>query len=176
MTVETVLETDRLELTNWLPEHLDDLVALHGDPDVARYLDFDGKPWSVEKAKSRMALWAENFSEHRMGKLRLIRKSDGVLVGRAGFGIYPATGAPEIGYALFQRHWGAGYAFEAASGLRDWIFRETAHDHFIGFADVRNNASIRILQGIGMEPTHLATEPSGQMCQFHEYKRENWRG
>ena len=34
MAPETVLETERLRLTNWLPEHLDDLVRLHGDPEV----------------------------------------------------------------------------------------------------------------------------------------------
>lgn len=175
MSVETVLETERLRLTDWLPEHLDDLVALHGDPDVARYLDADGKPWSRDKARARIALWDKNFKEHRMGKLRLIRKTDGELVGRAGFGIYEPTGEPELGYALFQKQWGNGYAFEAANGLRDWIFRETNHDHFIGLADVRNNASIRILQGIGMEPTRIAIDEYGLTCQFHDYKRENWR-
>ena len=41
---------------------------------------------------------------------------------RAGFGIYPSTGEPEIGFALFEAYQGAGYATEAAAGLRDWFF------------------------------------------------------
>ncbi len=40
----------------------------------------------------------------------------------------------------YPEHWGNGYATEAAAALRDWIFRETDWDHFIGFADVRNAA------------------------------------
>lgn len=174
MTIaETVLETDRLRLTNWLPDQVDDLVALHGDPEVARYLDADAKPWSREKARTSLKTWAQNFSEHRMGKLRLIRKSDGAFVGRAGYGIYPPTGEPELGYALFKDHWGNGYALEAASGLRDWIFRETTWDHFIGLADTRNVASLKILEKIGMTPTHQEREPTGLMAQFFIYRRED---
>lgn len=166
MPVETVLETERLWLTNWLPDQVDDLLALHGDPLVSRYLDADAKPWTREKAAARLALWAQNFAEHRMGKLRLIRKDDGALVGRAGFGIYEPTGEPEIGYALFPAHWGQGYAYEAACGLRDWIFATTARDHFIGLADVRNAASLKVLRRIGMIPTHVETESSGLQAQF----------
>jgi len=176
MELRTVLETERLRLTNWLPEHADDLFALHGDPEVARYLSLEGSPWTHQQVVDRIALWEDDFAQYSMGKLRLIRKSDDVLVGRAGFGIHPPTGEPEIGYALFREHWGSGYAFEAAAGLRDWIFRETDRDHFIGFADIRNTASIRILQGIGMEPTKIEREPGGLMCQFHIYTRENWGG
>ena len=176
MELKTVLETERLRLTNWLPEHTDDLVALHGDPEVARYLSLNGDPWTRQQAIDRIALWEQNFTQHRMGKLRLIRKSDGVFVGRAGFGIYAPTGEPELGYALFRQNWGRGYAFEAAAGLRDWLFRETDHNHFIGLADIRNTASIRILQGIGMQTTEIKPEPGGQMCQFHDYLRENWHG
>ena len=173
-TPEIVLETERLRLTNWLPEHLDDVVRLHGHPDVALYLK--GVPETVEQGQARLDTWADNFRTHRMGKLRVTRKDDGVFVGRAGFGIYPPTGEPEIGYAMLRENWGKGYATEAAAGLRDWIFRETAWDHFIGFADVRNAASIHVLQSIGLRPTFVRTEPDGQVCQFHIYTREDWRG
>lgn len=175
MPVETVFETERLRLTNWLPEHVEDLMALHGQPEVTRYLDSDGTPWTHEKAAGRLEVWAKNFSEHRMGKLRLVDKRDGSFVGRAGFGIYP-TGEPEIGYALFQKYWGKGYAFEAASGLRDWFFRETDWDHFIGLADTRNTPSLSVLKKIGMTPTHVDVEPSGLTAQFFVYRREDWHG
>lgn len=176
MAMETVLETSRLRLTNWLPEHFDEIFELHSDLDVARYLMASGLPETRQQAIDRIALWAENFKTHRMGKLRVTLKEDDTLIGRAGFGIYGPTGEPEIGYALFRRHWGNGYAFEAASGLRDWIFRETDHGHFIGFADTRNAASIKILLGIGMQPTHVGEDDEGHLCNFHVFKRENWRG
>ncbi len=171
---ETVLETERLRLTNWLPTHIGDLLALHGDPEVSRYLSADGQPEDLAQAEERLTLWARNFAEHRMGKLRATDKRTGEFVGRAGFGIYPPTGEPEIGYALLREHWGKGYAVEAASGLRDWIFRETDWDHFIGFADVRNAASLAVLERIGMTRTHTANAPDGLAHHHHVFRRSDW--
>ena len=160
----TLLETDRLRLTGWRAEQADDLLRLHGDPEVARYLA-NGKPWTAEQARAAIALWMQLFQSQRLGKLRLIRKSDDTFIGRAGFGLYPPTGEPEIGFALFREHWGQGYATEAATALRDWLFRETAWDHFIGIAARRNTASLAVLGRIGMLPTH--TEWAFDMdCQF----------
>jgi [ribosomal protein S5]-alanine N-acetyltransferase len=175
MAPETVLETERLRLTNWPIEYIDDLVRLHGDPEVSRYLGASGAPETRQQAEARLALWADNFATHRMGKLRMTRKSDGAFVGRAGFGIYPPTGEPELGYALLRESWGLGYAKEAAAGLRDWIFRETEWDHFIGFADVRNAASIHVLQATGMRPTVIRAH-AGVDCQFHIFTREDRHG
>jgi RimJ/RimL family protein N-acetyltransferase len=173
MTLEAVLETDRLRLTNWLPEHLHDVERLHGDPEVTRYLNSDGQPESRERVQERLDEWAGQFATRRMGKLRVTRKADGELLGRAGFGIYPPTGEPEIGYALFCKHWGNGYAFEAASGLRDWIFRETEEPHFIGFADRRNIGSLKVLTSIGMRFTHEEQDVQGLYCRFHIFTRED---
>jgi RimJ/RimL family protein N-acetyltransferase len=166
-----LFETERLVLSGWRDDQLPDLVRLHGDPQVARYLDADGQPWSREKAQARLAIWADNFAQHRMGKLRLTRKSDGEFVGRAGFGLFGDGGEPEIGYALLPEFHGQGYATEAASGLRDWIFRETEWDYFLGFADVRNAASLKVLARIGMEKTHVAVVDD-QACQFHILRKQ----
>lgn len=161
-----LFETDRLVLSGWRADQLGDLIALHGDALVARYLDADGQPWNSSKAEARLAIWMDNFAQHRMGKLRLIRKCDGAFVGRAGFGLFGDKGEPEIGYALLPTFHGQGYATEAASGLRDWLFRETDWTYFLGFADVRNTASLAVLGRIGMERTHVAVIDD-QACQFH---------
>lgn len=166
-----LFETERLQLSGWREDQLDDLMRLHGDPVVARYLKDHGQPWTREEAEASLKLWIELFATQRLGKLRVTRKADGVLVGRAGYGIYPPTGEPEIGYALYPEHWGNGYAFEAASALRDWLFRETEWDHFIGMADVRNTPSLAILTAIGMTRTHVEANEDGQLCQFHILNR-----
>lgn len=159
MPATTVLETERLRLTTWLPEHLDDLFRLHSDPEVSRYLT--GSPETREQGEARLKLWADNFRTHQMGKLRMTSKTDGAFVGRAGYGLYPRTLEPELGYALLRENWGCGYAKEAAAGLRDWIFRETDHAYFIGSADIR--------------PTEIRTDPDGT-AQFHIFAREDWHG
>jgi [ribosomal protein S5]-alanine N-acetyltransferase len=162
----SLIETERLVLGGWRADQLDDLVRLHGDPQVARYLDQEGTPWSRDKAAARLATWIDNFERHRMGKLRVTRKSDGALVGRAGFGLHGERAEPEIGYAMFPQYHGKGYASEAAAALRDWIFRDTEWMYFLGFADIRNAPSLAVLSKIGMVRTHVG-ELDGQACQFH---------
>ncbi len=166
-----LIETDRLILSGWTMEQLPDLERLHGDPVVARYLAVHGQPWTRDEMTKALAHWIELFETRKLGKLRVRRKEDGVLVGRAGYGIYPTTGEPEIGYSLYPEFWGQGYAFEAASALRDWIFAATDAPHFIGLADVRNIPSLGILRKIGMTPTVEADSYEGQRCQFFIYQR-----
>ncbi|MEO8757245.1 MAG: GNAT family N-acetyltransferase [Devosia sp.] len=166
----TLIETERLVLSGWRMGQLDDLVRLHGDPEIARYFTAAGAPWTQEKCAARLAEWISQFDTQRMGKLRVTRKSDGAMVGRAGFGLHGPTGEPEIGYALFREHQGQGYATEAAAALRDWIFRDTDWDHFIGFADVRNESSLKVLRRIGMVETVVA-DFEGMICQFHVLKK-----
>jgi RimJ/RimL family protein N-acetyltransferase len=167
-----LIETDRLIMSGWSMDQLDDLVRLHGNPNVSRYLSLDGLPWTEAKARTALEGWIGLFETRKLGKLRLTRKSDGAFIGRAGYGIYPPTGEPEIGYALFEEHHGQGYATEAASALRDWIFRDTDAPHFIGFADTRNAPSLAVLGKIGMVRTRVETEPNGLLCQFHIYERQ----
>lgn len=171
MTDLTLFETERLVLSGWRADQIDDLIRLHGDPTVARFLTPHGQPWSREQMEKSLQHWIDLFASRRLGKLRVTRKSDGVLVGRAGFGTYPPGDVPEIGYSLYPEHWGNGYAFEAASGLRDWYFRETDGDHFIGLADVRNDASLKVLDRIGMTRTHIGMSHQQHYCQFFLYNR-----
>lgn len=171
MTDLDVIETDRLVLSGWRADQIDDLVRLHGDPRVARYLTPHGQPWSRETMEQSLAHWIELFETRRLGKLRVRRKADNVLVGRAGFGTYPPDAVPEIGYSLYPEFWGNGYAFEAASGLRDWYFRETEGDHFIGLADVNNAPSLKVLDRIGMERTHVGMSYENHYCQFFIHRR-----
>ncbi|HWA17474.1 MAG TPA: GNAT family N-acetyltransferase [Devosia sp.] len=166
-----LFETERLVLSGWRREQIEDLVRLHGDPAVSRYLTAQGLPWTREAMEAALDNWIELFETRRLGKLRVTRKEDGVLVGRCGYAIYEPTGEPEIGYALYPEFWGKGYALEAASGMRDWIFRETEATHFIGIADVRNEASLKVLDKIGMTRTHVGYAPKVQLCQFLILKR-----
>ncbi|MFY8030356.1 MAG: GNAT family N-acetyltransferase, partial [Devosia sp.] len=92
-----LVETERLVLSGWRADQVDDLYRLHGDPVVARYLTEHGRPWTKDEMDSALAHWIELFERQQMGKLRVTRKADGVLVGRCGFGVYGPDDTPEIG-------------------------------------------------------------------------------
>lgn len=155
MTALHELETERLRLTPWIDGSVDELFAMHADPLVARYLDAEGHVYDRAKAEQRVAGWRKEFAETGLGKFRMIRKTDSAFIGRAGFS--PFGDELEIGYSLTSAHWGQGYASEIAQGLNDWFFANRQEDAFIGFAHVENLASRRVLEKIGMQPTHTAT-------------------
>lgn len=170
MTERDLIETDRLVLSGWRVEQLDDLVRMHSDPEIARYFTASGAPWTRDKCAAALDAWIGLFESRRLGKLRVRRKEDGVLVGRAGFGLHSPTGEPEIGYTLFREFRGSGYATEAAAALRDWLFRDTTWDHFIGFAHVNNSPSIAVLKRIGMIETGVE-DFEGMPCLFHHLEK-----
>lgn len=171
MTDLTLLETDRLVLSGWRADQIDDLYRLHGDPTVARFLTEHGQPWSKQEMDTALTHWIALFDRQRMGKLRVTRKSDGVLVGRCGFGVEGEEELPEIGYSLYPEFWGNGYAYEAAAGLRDWYWRETDRPYFIGMADVRNEASLKVLRKLGGVYTHTGDNDHGHHCEWYRYDR-----
>ncbi len=171
MTDLTLLETERLVLSGWRPDQIDDLYRLHGDPTVAKYLTEHGQPWSKEEMDNALAHWIDLFERQKMGKLRVTRKSDGALVGRCGFGVYGPDEVPEIGYSQYPDYWGNGYILEAAAALRDWYFRETDRPYFIGLADVRNENSLKVLRKLGGVYTHTGDNDHGHHCEWYRYDR-----
>lgn len=166
--MSTLLETERLRLEHWGADAVDELVLLHSNAEVQRYLDANGESWSREKATARLAGWQSEWRDLGLGKHRLVRRSDGAFVGRAGFSQF--GDAPELGYSLVRAHWGQGYATEIARTLSEWFFATRAEDQFAGFAHTGNAASLAVLRKIGMEPTHLG-EIAGMPHQFFIKRR-----
>ena len=161
--MSSLLETERLRLEHWTADAVEELLSLHGNADVQRYLDARGETWSREKAARRLGEWQTEWRELGLGKHRLVRRSDGVFVGRAGFSQFGDT--PEIGYSLARNWWGQGYATEIAQALSNWFFATRHEDRFVGFTHTGNLASIAVMRKIGMEPTHVA-EIAGMPHQF----------
>jgi RimJ/RimL family protein N-acetyltransferase len=166
--VTTILETERLRLETWGDEAFSELMELHSSRDVVQFLDVTGKFYDREKAVERLADWANEYHAYGLGKQRLVLKTDGSFVGRAGFSLFE-PGTPEIGYTLLPARWGRGYATEIAIGLRDWLAATKLWPGFIGFAHIDNMASKVVLEKIGMRRTHIGVAYDLPM-QFYELR------
>lgn len=166
MIEEIVLETPRLLLCTWRNDDLEDLVWLHSQGAASRYLSRDGKPWTRDEAAGRMQGWAEEYRQHGVTKLKLLRRQDERFIGRAGFSMFAPSGQFELGYAIAPQFWGHGYATEIAGALGDFFFDRKICDHFIAFAHVDNVASLKVLKKIGMR--YQRTGPMNGL-QAHVY-------
>lgn len=115
-----MMETERLILPEWRPEHRAPLVALNADPENMRYFERVLTAADTDRWLERAARWN---AERGFTFWPVIRKSDGVLLGITG--LKPLT-VPwvndtdiEIGWRFDKAFWGQGYARESAAAVLD---------------------------------------------------------
>jgi RimJ/RimL family protein N-acetyltransferase len=160
------IATERLLLRPFEPGDLDALVAIHGDPDVVRYV-----PWDV---RDRTAL--REVLKEKAQRTVLAEEGDGLNLA----GVTADGGAlvadmslmwrsdehrmGEVGYILHPAFTGRGYATEAARALLRLGFEEFGLHRIIGRIDARNTASARVLERLGMRR------------EAHLVENEWWKG
>ncbi len=141
-----VLATNRLRVTTWLPEDVEDLHRLHSDPVTMRWVR-DGRPETRSETERLLASYLDEQHDRGWTKWRVADR-DGVLVGRAGFGAHGDGRWRELGYTLRRDLWGRGIATEVATGLVDW-HRGRVDAELWALAAVENVPSRRVLEKVG---------------------------
>ncbi|MBR1088325.1 GNAT family N-acetyltransferase [Bradyrhizobium manausense] len=136
--------TTRLTAERLNESHLGDLVALHLDPDVSRYL---GGIRPAEVTKTYLATNMAHCAQHGFGLWALLTK-DGAFAGRAGIRHILVDGIDEIEIAYtFKRDlWGQGLATEIATALTEIGLSRLELPSLIGLVFVKHGASRRVLE------------------------------
>jgi [ribosomal protein S5]-alanine N-acetyltransferase len=75
-----------------------------------------------------------------------------VLLGDAGLFVAADQSHAEIGFTLARAAQGAGLATAAVRSAMDLVFAHTPVARIVGITDLRNTASIRLLERVGMRP------------------------
>jgi RimJ/RimL family protein N-acetyltransferase len=125
-------------------DHLADLVTLHLDPEVSRYL---GGVRSAEATEAYLAVNMAHWDQHGFG-LWVLRTRDGAFAGRAGIRHILVDDADEIeiAYTFKRSFWGQGLASEIATALTDIGLSQLGLPSLIGLVHVGNGASRRVLE------------------------------
>jgi RimJ/RimL family protein N-acetyltransferase len=136
--------TDRLTAERLSEDHLADLVALHLDADVSRYL---GGVRSAEVTKTYLATNMTHWDQHGFG-LWALRTKDGAFAGRAGIRHILVDGIDEIeiAYTFKRDAWGQGLASEIATAMTDIGLSRLKLPSLIGLVFVAHSASRRVLE------------------------------
>ena len=139
------LESARLLLRRIAPGDLPFFTRIHALPEVAQHLYPAGRPRSPEETATWLQYTLASYERLALGYLAVVRKEDGVLIGRCGLmdlvvesaapahgirrGWFGREGAPagvaltfetELGYTFDSAVWGRGFASEAARCVRDY--------------------------------------------------------
>lgn len=160
--------TPRLVAERLSEGDLPDLVALHLDPEVSRYL---GGTRSLEATKAYLETNLAHWDHHGFG-LWTWRTPDGVFVGGAGIRPLAVEGVAEIeiAYALIRDAWGGGCASEMAQALVEHALKRLELPSLVGVVMVEHRASRRVLEKAGFTFEGTVVH-AGEPCVLYRLNR-----
>ncbi|MCW1916717.1 GNAT family N-acetyltransferase [Luteolibacter sp. GHJ8] len=138
----------RLRLRRPLVSDVDAMFEYGSDPEVARYAD-----WPVRTSKDgmeegilrRAQQWEAGTDYYWVITLPEEDRAIG------GISCSLESDAAEIGFLLHRRHWGKGFATEAARAVLTTALSLSRVNKVWATCDTGNTASIRVLEKIGMK-------------------------
>ncbi|MFH0816898.1 MAG: GNAT family N-acetyltransferase [Methanobacteriota archaeon] len=142
------LETARLVLRPITRRDIPFLLKLFGRPETLRYV----RDEPLETLAQAQALYDEGMRPVPT-RFRLVAtlRETGEPIGTLGMFLYDAeNGSAHIGYDLLKEHWGNRYMTEAVRALLEWGVTAGGINRIQGNADLRNSASLRVMERIGM--------------------------
>ena len=145
------LETLRLELREFVPSDLPDLMRLNSDPRVMKYIG-KGRVSTPADVDAAMARTRRVYALYPgLGNWRASRRDNGEYIGWFSLNYIPGTVEVEVGYRLLHEAWGQGYATEGATELVRYGFDDVGLDRIIGVTHKDNFASQRVLVKAGLK-------------------------
>lgn len=142
------LRTERLLMRGWRFEDYAPLAEILADPAVGAGV---GKPagFTPHEAWLDLSVLTAHWSLRGFGHWALEELDSGELVGRAGLYYPPDWPGMEVGWTVARKHWGKGYAPEAARAACRWAHDELGAQHIISLIDPSNEQSIRVAEKLG---------------------------
>ena len=139
----TILVTDRLTLRPPQDADAEALVLGLGNLNVSRWTGRVPHPYGRHDAVDYIA----RYRNAPPDELMLFITQGDTLIG--GIGITQ----DELGYWLAEPQWGKGFGTEAARAVTDHAFADTRRDRLVASYHLGNDASRRLLLGLGFRET-----------------------
>jgi [ribosomal protein S5]-alanine N-acetyltransferase len=184
------IESERLIFRRIEQADFEFFVRIHADPIVARYLG-NGRARSIQETHALLETFYETYRSLELGPLAVLRKSDGVLIGRCGlsdmalevstaFGKLPRVWyqrsqvpsdtnvvfEQELGYTFDRNYWGQGYASEAAARVFDYASSTMPSRRIVSVIHPDNTPSIKIAKRGGARQENNVTLMGQEVFRF----------
>lgn len=143
---DTIIETNRLFLREFIDSDAHDLFALNNDPLVMQYTG--DLPFLDVASALKFVQEYDAYEKTGMGRWAVIRKQDQAFLGWCG--LKEHTSYVDIGYRFLRTYWGQGYATEAALACKYYAFDYLHLPKLVGRVAEGNVASVRVLEKLGM--------------------------
>lgn len=180
MLVFPRIETERLVLREPTESDLPAMPGVFHDPEIYAYTRNIPYPYRPAEAEEALARYRRIAAAGEALTLFPELRSTGEMIGLVVLILEPSSTVGEIGYALGRPWWGEGFATEAAGALVGYAFDALRLEKATAHAMLRNPASSRVLEKIGMRPVGIAEglcKKDGESFDAagYEISREEWR-
>lgn len=145
---KVILTTKRLWLHEITIDEAQDLFELNNDPNAIKYT-VDPPFASIQHAESFILKYIK-ITPPGTGRWVVRLRSNDEFIGWCGLKLHD-NGNVDLGFRLLQRHWNKGYATEASMGCLKYGFSKMGLSTIIGRVMHGNQASIRVLEKVGMK-------------------------
>jgi RimJ/RimL family protein N-acetyltransferase len=160
------LETPRLHLRPVTERDAAFILELVNEPSWIRFIG-DRKVRDLDDARAYIARsFTAMYMRHGLGLLLAERREDGAALGICGLIKRDSLPDADIGFAFLPRHWGRGYAFEAARAVLGHGRDSLRLARIVAITDPENESSIRLLQQLGLRFEKLLDLPEGRSKLF----------
>lgn len=143
------LTTERLILREFKAEDWPAVLAYQEDPRYLRYYPWEERTPRAVQAFVRAFLDQQRERPRTKFQLAITLRTTHRLIGSCGIRRESAH-AGDIGYEIAPRHWGRGYATEAAGAVVAFGFAELALHRIGAWCIAENVGSARVLEKLGM--------------------------
>lgn len=171
------ITTKRLGFRFWSEDDFNLANDLWGDLEVTKLIDARGK-LSGEQVRERLLQEISIGRKYGIQYWPIFLLHNDEHIGCCGLRPYDESkGIFEIGFHLCSRHWGRGYAVEAARGAMGYAFESLHASGLFAGHNPKNEASRHILKRLGFRYTHEEFyEPTGLTHPSYLFSAGAWAG
>jgi [ribosomal protein S5]-alanine N-acetyltransferase len=161
------LLTERLVLRDFVENDWEAVLAYQQDPLYLRYYEWTSRTAEEVRAFMQRFLDQQRQVPRIKFQFAVTLKSSGQLIGSCGVRRdSPEAREGDMGYELDPKHWGNGYATEAARAVLDFGFSNMDLKRVTAWCIADNVASARVLEKIGMKLE--------KRMRHHQYFKGRW--
>jgi ribosomal-protein-alanine N-acetyltransferase len=163
-----ILTTERLILREFSASDWPAVLAYQSNPLYLRYYEWTSRTPGEVREFVQMFLAQQQEDPRRKFQLAIVLKATGQLIGNCGIRMRSADAhQADIGFELDPRHWGQGYATEAARAVVQFGFTRLRLHRISSWCIADNVGSARVLEKLGMRQEGRLRE--------NEYFKGRWR-
>ncbi len=162
-----VFQTARLLVRPLQNADLDAFCALQADDEVMRYVT--GAGLEADESRRQLDRCVEAYSQpgNQRWVWAVAQRADAAFIGTCA--LIPSPPGAELGYRLLRRCWGQGYGRELCEGLIAHAIRGRRLPALLARCDVRNTASVQILERSALRFVGLSTDDAGNTDRLYRW-------